>query len=218
MVCYLKSEGAPDNSSVQIRGKVRCKELQTHIILCSVSKVLERLVFDHITTFAVPLITTSQFGFVKGKSSQQQLLVMVHQITLNLKAKLATDVAYLDSCKDFDSDILLSKLYSLGITGQVYRWLKAYLSHRTQLVSINGTKSSPLPGVPQGSILGHLLFVLFINDLPLSIKRSVALLFADDTKCFHSCDKNLSLSSPLQEDLVTLSEWCQNNGTWYGPN
>uniref|UniRef100_A0A1X7VW29 Reverse transcriptase domain-containing protein n=1 Tax=Amphimedon queenslandica TaxID=400682 RepID=A0A1X7VW29_AMPQE len=57
-------------------------------LLCSVSKVLERLVFDHITTFIVPLITTSQFGFVKGKSSQQQLLVMVHQITPNLEAKL----------------------------------------------------------------------------------------------------------------------------------
>ena len=105
---------------------------------------------------------------------------------------------------------LLFKLHSTGIGGNVWSWLKSYLTQRHQCVSINSSVSTALPvvsGVSLGSIFGPLLFLIFINDLPTSVSTSTLLLFADDTKCVHPvCVPSDCLS--LQYDINQLSSWC----------
>ena len=122
------------------------------------------------------------------------------------------DSIHLDIRKAFDTvphTKLLSKLWDAGITGNLWGVFKAYLSDRCQCVVINTQSSEWLPvssGVPQGSILGPLMFILYINDLPSLPSSSHPFLFADDTKC---CTRVLSLSdsSLLQADLDRISHW-----------
>ena len=146
------------------------------------SKVLEqcifKLVFDHIAT----KISTSQFGFMKGRSSQQQLLLTLHEIHDNLNNSLCTDAVYLDLSKAFDSvshSILLSKLNLMGISGRLLIWFEAYLDNRVQLVSVNGHHSTLLPvtsGVPQEVFLAH-YYSLFILMTYLSVSPSPKLFY-----------------------------------------
>ena len=116
-------------------------------LLCTISKVLERLVFICVADHVADYISNCQFGFTKGRSSQQQLLIMLDTIYTNFENKIYSDVAYLDLKKAFDSvdhNILLSKLQSMGITGQLLAWLEAYSADRQQLVSIHGEFSGLL--------------------------------------------------------------------------
>ena len=185
-------------------------------LLCTVSKVLESLVYDKVIDFLSCSLSTFQFGFLSGRSTLQQLLIFLSSLHENLDKKLQTDVIYLDFRKAFDTvphDKLLAKLWSMGITGRLWLWFKAYLSSRHQSVSINGHLSDYLPvtsGVPQGSILGPMLFLTFINDLPSFVKSVNMVLFADDTKCFKTIRNNLD-SSALQNDLDSLHQWSISN-------
>ena len=153
---------------------------------------------------------------MRGRSSQQQLLVMLNEIFSNKNSKTCSDIVYLDISKAFDSvshDILFLKLQLMGISGTILNWFKAYLDNRRQLVSVNGSFSGFLPvtsGVPQGSILGPLLFLIYINDLPDSVLFSKPLLFADDTKCLISSTKDVS-SHNMQQDLDSLYQWSISN-------
>ena len=107
---------------------------------------------------------------------------------------------------------LLVKLWNIGITGTLWNWFNSYLSNRSQCVSVENRPSDCLPvisGVPQGSILGPLLFLIFINDLPSTI-ISQLLEFADDTKCFRQIISILDIQQ-LQEDLNSLFNWTINN-------
>uniref|UniRef100_A0A1X7UQ77 Reverse transcriptase domain-containing protein n=1 Tax=Amphimedon queenslandica TaxID=400682 RepID=A0A1X7UQ77_AMPQE len=125
-----------------------------------------------------------------------------------------SEVIYLDLQKAFDRvvhDILLNKLESVGISGHLLWWFHAYLNDLHQCVSINNSVSDLIPvssGVPQGSILGTLLFLLFINNLPETIHHSQLLLFANDTKCIHTITEHPSpLSSvTFQCDLDALCQ------------
>ena len=160
-------------------------------LLCTISKLLERLVYDHLNKFIVHnnIISSSQFGFRQSHSTNQQLLLFLHRVHQSLNNKANCDVIYLDFRKAFDSvphNELLMKLWTIGISGNCWYWIQEYLYGRTQQVSINGCLSSSLPvisGVPQGSILGPLLFLLYVNDLPKQVTYSTPYLFADDTKC-----------------------------------
>ena len=182
-------------------------------LLCSVSKVLERLIFNQIYKHIHPFISIKQFGFVQNRSCLQQLLSTISIIYHNYSSNKQTDIIFLDFCKAFDSiphAELLYKISKMGITGELWSWFKSYLSGRSQVVRLNGSCSSSLPvtsGVPQGSILGPLLFVIFINDLPHSVQSATALLFADDTKCIKHINST-SDSNLLQNDLNTLADWC----------
>ena len=129
-------------------------------LLSVVSKVLERLVYNGMVDFITNSISTYQYGFLRGRSTLQQLLVFFNKI---LTCTTQTDVVYIDFRKAFDSvahNELLLKLWKFGINGTLWLWLRAYLTNRVQCVSVGQSTSNTLPvisGVPQGSILGPLL-------------------------------------------------------------
>ena len=192
--------------------KTSVKNYRLISLLCVVSKVLERLFYDKVINSVSNCITQYQFGFQRNASTQQQLLIYFNQfITSNEEI----DTIYIDFQKAFDSvphNELLVKLWNLGITGTLWNWFSYYLNNRTKCVSVHNQLSKTLPvisGVPQGSILGPLLFLIFINDLP-SVITSQLFEFADDTKCFRQILSMLDIEL-LQKDLNSLFNWSVNN-------
>ena len=178
-------------------------------LLCNISKVMERLVYNKIISHISSHISPHQFGFLNNRSTLQQLLILFNHI---VNEKDQTDVIYLDLRKAFDSvphNELLLKLRSMGISGNLWLWFKSYLLNRQQCVKINNVHSHLLPvksGIPQGSILGPLLFLIYINDIPDCAVSSIILLFADDTKCFKTVGDQLD-SDQLQQDIDSLYKW-----------
>ena len=170
--------------------------------LCTISQVLERIIYSKIIPVVFPKFSPYQFGFTKNRSTVHQLLIFLNHVLDSFEIKAQRDVIYLDFKKAFDSvphNELLLKLWNIGITRL---WFKAYLTSRNQVVSVNKAFSDSLPvlsGVHQSSILGLLLFLIFINDLHQSNRCSSLLLFADDAKCFRMIQ--------LQSDLSRLSNW-----------
>lgn len=186
-------------------------------LLPILGKVLERCVcvrlYDHVRN----LITNSQHGFLRRRSCVTQLLSVLHAIGQSLDKNIQTDVVYLDFAKAFDTvdhQILLHKLASYGVSGHLYEWFTNYLSGRRQRVVVDGATSQWAPvtsGVPQGSILGPVLFAIFINDLPdaLPVDTSAAL-YADDTKLYKFIT-SIDDCENLQHALTDLNCWGHEN-------
>ena len=179
-----------------------------------VSKVLERLIHHKLYSFLEQhgVISHTQFGFRKGHSTVHLLLSAVDDWARTLNHRNSTHCMFLDFSKAFDTvphQRLLLKLQHYGIKDCLLKWFNAFLTQRRQRVVINGCAShwsSVLSGVPQGSILGPLLFVLYMNDLPCSLNSCVKM-FADDVALYHSVQQEDDCLT-LQHDLDTIASWC----------
>ena len=186
-------------------------------LLCTLSKVLERCVHNHCYHYLEPHMYHMQHGFIRGKSTTTQLLEVYHEILESVASGNEVDAIYLDFSKAFDKvphHLLLKKLDTLGIRGSLLTWFESYLKDRQQRVVIHGVCSDWLPvtsGVPQGSILGPLLFIVYCNDIPTCIEENSTLaLFADDSKLYRTLSSPTS-SASLQHDLSNITHWTTNN-------
>lgn len=187
-------------------------------LTCILCKVLESIVRDRLMSHVIEnnLLSINQFGFVKGRSIYLQLLKVMNDWTSILDRGNELDVIYLDIKKAFDTvpyRRLMLKLESYGLGKNVLQWLEALLVGRKQKVVVRGSSSEwhdVTSGVPQGSVVGPLMFILYINDLPDNIKSSLVM-FADDTKCYREITSSKDTDYKiLQEDINKLQSWSQD--------
>ena len=183
-------------------------------------KNLERLAFNQLRPYFDKFVAKSQFGFLSGKSTETALLKVCDTIQAGMDKKMLSTLVLLDMSKAFDCvnhSILLAKMNKYGIQGTALNWFRSYLDNRTQIMKI-GTQMSPArpvkAGVPQGSILGPLLFLIAINDLPDVVQNCKITLFADDIQlCItYRPEDTQRAYFELESDLQNIEHWCQNNG------
>ena len=187
-------------------------------LLSTFSKILEKLVATRLTSFltANNILSKWQFGFRPGHSTAHPMIHFLNKITDSLNKKNHTIAVFCDLKKAFDTcdhTILLLKLKKYGVSGTELQWFESYLTKRKQFVNIKGRSSSLLEidlGVPQGSILGPLLFILYINDLPLSSKF-LSLLFADDTTLLYTHENLNTLTTIVNEEFQKVCEFFRIN-------
>ena len=157
------------------------------------------------------LLSKFQHGFIKARSCTTQLLAVLDDWTDDIEHGENVDAIYLDYAKAFDTvphKRLLAKLSGYGIGGKLLKWIAAFLEGRRQRVIVNGSKSSwtrVTSGIPQASVLGLLLFVCYVNDMPENI-TSTAYMFADDTKVYRNIKTHIDREA-LQSDLSRLEDW-----------
>jgi hypothetical protein len=181
-------------------------------------KILERVVRDAIMDhlYAHKLISPQQHGFVRNKACVTNLLETIDELTSSLALKSWVDVIFLDFAKAFDKvphRRLVQKLEAYGIRGELLAWIADFLTNRQQRVVMGSNVSeweAITSGVPQGSVLGPLLFIVFINDMPEVVKNFKCKLYADDSKIIARI-KNESDSCKLQQDLDAIVKWTE---TW----
>ena len=187
--------------------------LTSHII-----KIFEKVLRNNIVSHMEEnnLLNPGQHGFRAGRSCLSQLLSHVETITKILEDGDNVDVIYLDFSKAFDKvDFLvtLRKIKHLGISGNIGKWIYSFLTGRTQCVIVNGMRSDVSEvksGVPQGSVLGPLLFLILLGDIDKSVSSAFVSSFADDTRVGHRIKTAEDINS-LQEDLKAIYQWSADN-------
>lgn len=178
-----------------------------------VCKLLEHIVSSHINQYLQQndLLVDAQHGFRKGRSCESQLVHTINDFAFNIEKNIVTDVIILDFSKAFDSvshTKLLHKLRNFGIGDRLILWIKGFLQDRSQFVQLEDAKSNfcgVLSGVPQGSVLGPLLFLMYVNDLPNTL-LSECRLFADDALLYNTRANQII----LQNDLHRLEGWAKS--------
>ena len=183
-------------------------------LTCITSKIFERILASHIMQHLESnnILYDLQHGFRQNQSCETQLIQFIHELMSNHDKNIQSDIILMDFAKAFDKvphKRLLYKLHWYGIRGSIHHWIQSFLSNRTQRVIIDGILSSPVSvtsGVPQGTVLGPLLFLVYINDLPDYISHSTIRLFADDC-ILHRPIQNEHDSLLLQEDIDSLYAW-----------
>ena len=195
------SRSSPANYRPISLTSVLCK-LCEHILHCAIIRHLS----DH------EILSDAQHGFRKRRSCDTQLIATLEDLARGIDNKSQTDVILLDYEKAFDKVShrhLLSKVKHYGIHGSTLQWISDFLHSRSQTVLVDGRKSlesTVSSGVPQGSVLGPLLFLIYINDLPECVSSATTRLFADDSVVYHQISSSDD-SASLQKDLDALQDW-----------
>ena len=183
------------------------------------SKIIERILHDRIMFHMerLNLLETNQGGFRKNHSTLDTIAKFTNDIFNGINNREITTAVYIDLAKGFDTvnhKILLEKLKFVGIKGNLIKSLKNFLENRKQTTTINNQKSASryiTCGVPQGSILDPLLFLIYVNDLPSVLRNCKYQLYADDTVIYHTnVDVNIS-KAYLEKDVERLISWCNGN-------
>ena len=189
-------------------------------LLSAFSKIFEKLMHSRVYKLLEKnqSLYDKQFGFRPGRSCEHALLVAQNDILTALNKKQSALLLLIDYSKAFDMvshEILLYKLRHYGIRGKAHDWFRSYLSNRSQFVAIDGERSSTksiTTGVPQGSVLGPLLFILFINDLPNINSKVQFILYADDANIIITAETEAEIISILEELCRDLVQWVNING------
>lgn len=191
-------------------------------ILPAIGKVLEGIVVDRLIPFLSKVIHPSQHGFVRGKSTISNLLLFQEYVLSAFRRNEQVDAVYIDMAKAFDKvdhAILISKLKGYGVADPLLSWIASYLRDRVLVVKIGPTTSdhfSSSSGVPQGSLLGPYLFILFVNDLLNEVSVN-ALKFADDVKLYSAISSHDDLLR-IQDSLSAIEDWCTRNNMSINPS
>ena len=199
--------------SKSVAANYRPISITSHVV-----KIFERIIRKQLVHYLDEndLLCSNQHGFRAGKSCLSQLIAHIDNILDNGMQGLETDVIYLDFAKAFDKvdhEILIRKLSNFGINGPILHWLTSFLSDRFQTVHVGGYESFRAivkSGVPQGTVLGPILFLLYINDLNECLTHSLSSMFADDSRILHSIS-GMNDTKLLQEDLMNVTEWSNHN-------
>lgn len=184
-------------------------------ILSTFGKLFESIVCDSLSKRLSRYISSAQHGFIKGRSTSTNLLEFTNLAIQVIESGSQLDVIYTDFQKAFDRvshKLLLKRLGDIGLDCYLLGWIESYLSGRSQYVKLMGHVSETFKvtsGVPQGSHLGPLLFILFMDDVVKAFK-SIKILYADDLKLLGKVS-SLSDATRLQQDLDVLSQWCKRN-------
>ncbi len=188
-------------------------------VIPHIAKILEKCVQSQLMSYLLAhnLITCDQSAFLKGHSTQTSLHKMFDDLLGNINDGYVNGACFFDLAKCFDTidhSLLIKKLEKYGVRGSALAWFNNYLSERSQCVSVNNAMSDFRDihtGVPQGSVLGPILFLIFVNDLPSSLTSTMCNLYADDTE-IHSCGQTLSeVETILQQDINNIVEWFNLN-------
>lgn len=191
----------------------RAISLTSHVMK-SAERVVRKILVNHLDRNN--LITNSQHGFRSGRSTLTQLLQHFEKIFANLANGEDTDTLYLDYAKAFDKvdhELLLKKMILYGFPPNIVRWVSSFLVGRYQTVVFKGVHSKKAPvisGVPQGTVLGPVLFLIFVNDLGNKLFDSTISFFADDTRMSHKIT-SLADKIKLQGEVLEVLEWSKNN-------
>ena len=188
-------------------------------IIPAVAKVFERIIYDQLFKYLSDndLLVNCQSGFRTLHSTLTSLLEASNSWSVNIDNGLINGVIFIDLKKAFDTidhKILLRKLASYGIDHRALKWFDSYLSDRQQKCVVNGKLSGARAvtcGVPQGSLIGPLLFLIYINDLPNCLSKALPRMYADDTSISIAAGSLPELESALNTELANLHEWLNAN-------